>query len=63
VIWFDTPTKDMKRALAGGIVTLLSQRRNMIWKNHIGNGYQGQGDTETPKQFIPKQLETARRIS
>jgi len=53
VIWFDTPTKNMKPELAAEIVTLLNQHPNLIWNNRLGGGYQG--DTETPEQYIPPQ--------
>jgi len=53
VIWFDTPTVDMTPALAGEIVALLNQHKNLIWNNRLGGGYKG--DTETPEQYIPAQ--------
>jgi alpha-L-fucosidase len=53
VIWFDTPSVDMTPALAGEIVTLLNQHKNLIWNNRLGGGYKG--DTETPEQYIPAQ--------
>jgi len=53
VIWFDTPTANMKPELAAEIVTLLNQHPNLIWNNRLGGGYKG--DTETPEQYIPPQ--------
>ncbi len=53
VIWFDTPTANMKPELAAEIVALLNQHPNLIWNNRLGGGYQG--DTETPEQYVPPQ--------
>ncbi len=53
MIWFDTPTANMKPELAAEIVALLNQHPNLIWNNRLGGGYQG--DTETPEQYVPPQ--------
>jgi len=51
VLWFDTPTREMKPDLAAQIVDVLNQHPNLIWNNRLGGGYPG--DTETPEQTIP----------
>ncbi len=68
ILWFDTPYEsgyhstdnpDLDRAhgmtpeWAGEIVRLLNTRKELIWNNRLGGGYQG--DTETPEQYIPAQ--------
>jgi len=53
VVWFDTPTANMKPERAAEIVALLNQHPKLIWNNRLGGGYKG--DTETPEQFIPPQ--------
>jgi alpha-L-fucosidase len=53
VVWFDTPTANMKPERAAEIVALLNQHPNLIWNNRLGGGYKG--DTETPEQYIPPQ--------
>lgn len=53
VVWFDTPTANMKPERAAEIVALLNTHPNLIWNNRLGGGYKG--DTETPEQFIPPQ--------
>ena len=53
VVWFDTPTANMKPERAAEIVALLNQHPNLIWNNRLGGGYKG--DTETPEQYIPAQ--------
>ena len=51
VVWFDTPSRNMKPELASQIVALLHQHPNIVWNNRLGGGYKG--DTETPEQKIP----------